>query len=306
MEQKLFFFKLSNSARTFFGLKLFWPKAYLAQTFSNRAYPATCVSSELLRVCLSTSAIHIREDIKYYFANFVRKGGELTTQTGRRSLCKYIKAEKPFEIVLYVILHAPRLRTEQLHSPHLRSVPILVRKTPFFYRLHKVMGSETELNIWSESSCLHADCRLLRCPGQRRCAATSWYSNGRTASWGNIYWPDRLWTTWLTHSCWAIGKDRASERGKTYQNKLNLHLGWNCNLEIPIKHPAWCGVVNVKTGLGCTWLAGWPPNPACPVASSPASRIKGYWPGLQQRQDVDNYIHNYDQVIMSKWWTLSL
>ena len=67
-----------------------------------------------------------------------------------------------------------------------------------------------------------------------------------------------------------------TERGKTYQNKLNLHLGWNCNLEIPIKHPAWCGVVNVKTGLGCTWLAGWPPNPACPVASSPASRIKGY------------------------------
>ena len=29
----------------------FWPKAYLAQTFSNRAYPVKCVSSELLRAC---------------------------------------------------------------------------------------------------------------------------------------------------------------------------------------------------------------------------------------------------------------
>ena len=165
------------------------------------------MSSGLLQACLATSAIHIREDIKYYFANFVLKGGgvppnsktpfslkflsakrggpqiryfyfdlktgvsfsnvhhatnkiknqtrsatlkllgNLTSQTGRRSLCKSIKAEKPFENVLFVILHAPRLRTEQLHSPHLWSVPSLVRSTLFFCRLHKVMGSETELNI---------------------------------------------------------------------------------------------------------------------------------------------------------------
>ena len=33
------------------GPKLFRPKAYPAQTFSNWAYPATCMSSELLRAC---------------------------------------------------------------------------------------------------------------------------------------------------------------------------------------------------------------------------------------------------------------
>ena len=37
----------------YFELKHFRPKSYLAQTFSNRAYPAACASSELLRACLS-------------------------------------------------------------------------------------------------------------------------------------------------------------------------------------------------------------------------------------------------------------
>ena len=34
------------------------------------------------------------------------------------------------------------------------------------------MGSETEWNIWSESFCLHADGRVLGCPGRKRCAVT--------------------------------------------------------------------------------------------------------------------------------------
>ena len=35
----------------YFESKHFRPKSYLAQTFSNRAYPAACASSELLRAC---------------------------------------------------------------------------------------------------------------------------------------------------------------------------------------------------------------------------------------------------------------
>ena len=35
----------------YFESKHFRPKSYLAQTFSNRAYPAACASPELLRAC---------------------------------------------------------------------------------------------------------------------------------------------------------------------------------------------------------------------------------------------------------------
>ena len=35
----------------YFESKHFRPKSYLAQTFSNRAYPVACASSELLRAC---------------------------------------------------------------------------------------------------------------------------------------------------------------------------------------------------------------------------------------------------------------
>ena len=35
----------------YFESKHFRPKSYLAKTFSNRAYPAACASSELLRAC---------------------------------------------------------------------------------------------------------------------------------------------------------------------------------------------------------------------------------------------------------------
>ena len=45
----------------YFGPKLFRPKAYPAQTFSNRAYPATDVSSELLRACLQINIIIVTE-----------------------------------------------------------------------------------------------------------------------------------------------------------------------------------------------------------------------------------------------------
>ena len=54
------FFKLSYSARKskkYFGPKLFQPKAYPAQTFSNQVYPATWVSSELLQACFSWFSI---------------------------------------------------------------------------------------------------------------------------------------------------------------------------------------------------------------------------------------------------------
>ena len=45
----------------YFGPKLFRPKAYPAQTFSNRAYPATWVSSELLRAFFSYTKYNTRE-----------------------------------------------------------------------------------------------------------------------------------------------------------------------------------------------------------------------------------------------------
>ena len=44
--EKLFWLK-----KCFWPEKPFWPKAYPAQTFSNRAYSVKCVSSELLRAC---------------------------------------------------------------------------------------------------------------------------------------------------------------------------------------------------------------------------------------------------------------
>ena len=35
----------------YFGSKLYWPKGYPVQTFSNWVYPTACASSELLRAC---------------------------------------------------------------------------------------------------------------------------------------------------------------------------------------------------------------------------------------------------------------
>ena len=43
----------------YFESKHFWPKSYLAQTFSNRAYPAACASSELLRACFLMNLFQI-------------------------------------------------------------------------------------------------------------------------------------------------------------------------------------------------------------------------------------------------------
>ena len=42
---------LSMKVCKYFESKHFLPKSSLAQTFSNRAYPAACASSELLRAC---------------------------------------------------------------------------------------------------------------------------------------------------------------------------------------------------------------------------------------------------------------
>ena len=49
----------------YFESKDFWPKSYLAQTFSNRAYLAACASSELVFIVFSTSCLVLmctRED----------------------------------------------------------------------------------------------------------------------------------------------------------------------------------------------------------------------------------------------------
>ena len=45
------FFLLMASLSKYFGSKHLRPKAYLTQTFSNRAYMAPCASFELLRAC---------------------------------------------------------------------------------------------------------------------------------------------------------------------------------------------------------------------------------------------------------------
>ena len=48
---KIFSKNLARKSIKIFWAKLFRPKAYPAQTVSNRAYAETCVSSELLRAC---------------------------------------------------------------------------------------------------------------------------------------------------------------------------------------------------------------------------------------------------------------
>ena len=52
-----------------FGPKLFRPEAYPAQTFSNWAYPATCVSPELLRACYISYLILVAVCLSDTFAD---------------------------------------------------------------------------------------------------------------------------------------------------------------------------------------------------------------------------------------------
>ena len=55
-----------NLGPNFFDLKLTWPKL-----FSNRAYPETCVSSELLRACFLWCVTRIQwflsDFLKYFY-----------------------------------------------------------------------------------------------------------------------------------------------------------------------------------------------------------------------------------------------
>ena len=66
----------------YFESKHFWPKSYLAQTFSNWAYPAVCASSELLRAC----CFHFLFNFRFYFFHvhfhFLNWGGR---RLGRNS-----------------------------------------------------------------------------------------------------------------------------------------------------------------------------------------------------------------------------
>ena len=92
-----FFSQLSQFLPDYFGPKLFWPEAYPAQTFSNRAYAETCVSSELLRACYSCSIqsrnIHI---------------WCMPTQLGQSSIIclgKWICSSRPKEVVMQPMMH---------------------------------------------------------------------------------------------------------------------------------------------------------------------------------------------------------
>ena len=99
--------------------KLFWPKAYLAQTLSNRAYPVKCVSSELLRACFALSEgfrhfhnkFGLRSDPplwnQSHNLNHLWKGAPRTCCLIGGSTYKYVYSETIYSFSMYVFIRTP-------------------------------------------------------------------------------------------------------------------------------------------------------------------------------------------------------